>query len=186
MRTRAHILLLLLCLAACGISGCRRSIVRASPSAVILSPQPSPPPPEPEPPPDIPLAAAEPEPLPSLVPDPIAPASRPAPARPRPAPVVADVPKAEPEPAPPQISPALTPQQQADAIRLTTNDVRTAEKNLQLSAGKRLNASQSDLALKVRAFLEQAHEAIRANDWVRAQNLAQKAEILSVELIKSL
>ena len=52
-------------------------------------------------------------------------------------------------------------------------------------AGRRLNAVQDDLAEKVRGFLSQAHEAIRANDWVRAQNLAEKAQVLSAELVKS-
>jgi hypothetical protein len=80
----------------------------------------------------------------------------------------------------------MSPQQQADAERLTTDEVRTAEKNLQLAGGKQLNASQNDLAEKIRGFLGQAHEAIRTNDWLRAQTLAQKAAILSNELLKSL
>ena len=80
----------------------------------------------------------------------------------------------------------MSPRDQADAMRHTTDDIRSAEKNLQLANGKRLNASQTDLVEKVKGFLSQAHEAIRANDWVRARNLALKAEILSTELIKSL
>ncbi len=105
-----------------------------------------------------------------------------APAPPRPAPAEAAKPKAE----PPQISPQLTPGQQADAERHTTDDVRTAERNLQLAGGRQFNSSQSDLADHVREFLSQAHAAIRANDWLRAQTLASKAAILSNELLKSL
>jgi hypothetical protein len=99
---------------------------------------------------------------------------------------------AEPEPprprtevAPPQISPILTPADQQRLTRLSTDQIRIAERNLQLAAGRRLNAGQNDLAEKVRGFLSQAHEAIRANDWVRAQNLAEKAQVLSAELVKS-
>src|SRR5262249_20356432 len=109
----------------------------------------------------------------------------PTPPRPRPAPPAEPAPAPEPPPAPPQISPALSPQQEANARNATTRDVQTAEKNLQSANGKRLNASQKDLAEKVRGFLNQTHDAIRTNDWVRAQNLASKAQILSAELIKS-
>ncbi len=49
-----------------------------------------------------------------------------------------------------------------------------------------MNASQNDLVAKIAGFLAQAHEAIRTGDWVRAQNLAQKAQVLSDELVKSL
>ena len=70
-------------------------------------------------------------------------------------------------------------------MRNTNDDIRTAEKNLQAANGKKLNASQTDLVGKVQGFLSQAREAIRANDWVRARNLALKAEVLSTELIKS-
>ena len=91
----------------------------------------------------------------------------------------------KPESEPPQISPELSPRDQADAMRNTNDDIRTAEKNLQAANGKKLNASQTDLVGKVQGFLSQAREAIRANDWVRARNLALKAEVLSTELIKS-
>lgn len=186
MKARTNIWALLLLLAAFGSYGCRRNIVRASPASV------APPSEQPEttPEPAAPVAVAEPEPAPQPEPEPApaAPVAKPAPVRPRPAPAEAEAPKpkAEPEPEPPQISPQLTPQQQTEAIQHTTDDVRTAEKNLQLANGKSLNASQKDLAEKIGEFLAQAHEAIRANDWVRAQNLARKAAILSNELLKAL
>ena len=111
------------------------------------------------------------------------------PTQPRPRPPAeaeAPKPKAEPEPEPPQIAPQLSARQLADAQRRTSTDIVAAEKNLQLANGKQLNATQTDLADKVRGFLGQAHDAIRASDWVRAQNLAHKAQILSGELAKSL
>ncbi len=91
-------------------------------------------------------------------------------------------PKAEP---PPQIAPQLSPRQQAEATRSTTDDIRVAERNLQAASGKQLKASQKDLVDKIQGFLSQAREAIRADDWVRAQNVAHKAQVLSVELIRS-
>jgi hypothetical protein len=180
VKARIYIWALLLSVVALGASGCHRNIVKASPPSV------APPPVHPLSAPErnnpVAEAQAEPVPPPEVEPIPAGPAMNPAPSPPRPTPAEASKPKPE----PPQISPQLSPQQQADAERLATDDVRTAEKNLQLAGGKQLNASQNDLAEKIRGFLGQAHEAIRANDWLRAQTLAQKAAILSNELLKSL
>ena len=60
-----------------------------------------------------------------------------------------------------------------------------AEENLQKAGGRQLNAAQKDLTEKISGFLAQAHEAILADDWVRAQTLAEKARVLSVELVNS-
>lgn len=67
----------------------------------------------------------------------------------------------------------------------TTMNITNAEQNLQVTNGKRLSAAQKDLTEKIKGFLGQAHEAIMADDWVRAQNLAEKARVLSAELVKS-
>jgi len=186
MKLRRNILVALLCLAAAGLCGCRRNIVRAAPPSVT-----TPPDSEPFPQPIVvtpQLAAAPAEP-----PDVRSPA-QPVPVvgeqpRPRP-PVEAEAatpkPEPEPEPEPVQIAPQLSAKDQAAAVRTTTDDIRIAERNLQLAYGRQLNASQNDLVAKIAGFLGQAHEAIRTGDWVRAQNLAQKAQVLSVELVKSL
>jgi hypothetical protein len=186
MKLRRNILVALLCLAAAGLCGCRRNIVRAAPPSVT-----TPPDSEPFPQPIVvtpQLAAAPAEP-----PDVRSPA-QPVPVvgeqpRPRP-PVEAEAatpkPEPEPEPEPVQIAPQLSAKDQAAAVRATTDDIRIAERNLQVAYGRQLNASQNDLVAKIAGFLGQAHEAIRTGDWVRAQNLAQKAQVLSVELVKSL
>ena len=87
---------------------------------------------------------------------------------------------------PPQISPQLSPGDQATMRRSTGVDAGVAQKNLQQSNGKVLNAAQSDLVEKIRSFLAQSEEAGKAGDWSRAQTLAQKARLLSVELVDSL
>ncbi len=135
------------------------------------APQPSNPAPEAKtPPPENPAPPA------LVVPPPAKPpATKPA----QPAPT-------QPRPAAPQISPRLSPAEQAEAERRTTQDISAAEKNLQFAYGKQLNAAQHDLIEKIRGFLGQAREAIRADDWVRARNLAQKAQALSIELVSSL
>jgi hypothetical protein len=184
MKLRRNILVALLCLAAAGLCGCRRNIVRAAPPSVAS-------PPDTEPFPQPTVVIQQPAAAPAEPPDVQSPA-QPVPAvgeQPRLRPPVeaeAAAPKAEPEPEPLQIAPQLSAKDQAAAVRTTTDDIRIAERNLQLAYGRQLNASQNDLVGKIAGFLAQAHEAIRAGDWVRAQNLAQKAQVLSVELVKSL
>jgi hypothetical protein len=85
----------------------------------------------------------------------------------------------------PQISPQLSPSDQATYARKTGEDSAAAEKNLLQTSGKQLNAAQQDLVGKIRSFLSQARDASKDGDWARAQNLAQKARLLSEELIGS-
>ena len=85
----------------------------------------------------------------------------------------------------PQISPQLSPTDQATYQRKTGEDTAAAEKNLQQTSGKQLNAAQQDLVGKIRSFLSQSRDASKDGDWSRAQNLAQKARLLSDELIGS-
>jgi hypothetical protein len=86
----------------------------------------------------------------------------------------------------PLISPQMSANDQATYAHKTDDDISVAEKNLQQSADKRLSAAQLDLVEKIKSFLSQSHEASKAGDWARAQNLAQKARLLSVELVDSL
>ena len=182
-------LLLAIAAISLALAGCRRNIVRAAPPSVAAPPQA-----EPLPPPIVtaqvpPRPPAEPPPnvTPSVAPVPsLQPAPQPAP-RPRP-PEVEAKPKVEPEPEPPplQISPQLSARDQKIASDRTQADIVVAERNLQLAYGRQLNASQKDLVEKVSGFLGQAHEAVRASDWIRAENLAHKARVLSDELTKAL
>ncbi len=170
--------IVLLCFAVIlGVSGCRRRTAHAAPPAVAPAPPAVVPAPPAEP---APTASTPPEIKPETAP---APAPAPPPVRPAPA---RQRPPDPPKPAPPQISPRLSPEEQAVAERRTSDDISVAERNLQAAYGKQLNASQHDLVEKIRGFLGQAREAMRAADWVRARNLAQKAQVLSVELVNSL
>jgi hypothetical protein len=137
--------------------------------------------------PEMPLPPAtekqpeeKPETAPGLV---VPPAKRPA-ARP-PAKTVEEPPppeNASSKHAPPRMSPNLTPAQKADYERRTREALAAAEKDLQKSYGRRLNTTQTDLVEKIRTFLGQSREAMRADDWVRALNLADKARTLAAEL----
>jgi hypothetical protein len=85
-----------------------------------------------------------------------------------------------------QITPELSPGDQASYERKTTDDLAVAEKNLGQANGKQLSAAQSDLVAKITSFASQSRDASKSGDWARAQNLAQKARLLSVELLNSL
>jgi len=86
----------------------------------------------------------------------------------------------------PQISPQLSPDEQASYQRKTKEDLDVAEKNLQQAGGRKTSAAQDDLKEKIRRFIEQSRDATKAGDLARAQNLAQKARLLSAELVESL
>ena len=179
-------LLVLFCAAGFAMAGCAtKHIVRAAPPSVSTPPpDEASPMPAPVTPPRV-ETNSEPPPEPAIVVPPATPAKRPTPARPRSAPAETAEP-APVKPAPPQISPQLSAKDLENAKASTTANITTAEKNLHQTDGRTLNAAQKDLADKISGFLSQAHEAILADDWVRALNLAEKARVLSAELVKSL
>jgi hypothetical protein len=120
-------------------------------------------------------------------PPPVFPAAKPAPVPRKPAEQPAIEAAAEPParaPAP-QISPQLSPGDQASYERKTKEDIAVAEKNVQSLNGKRLSAAQRDMADKIRSFLADSRDASKIGDWARAQNLALKARLISVELVSS-
>jgi len=87
---------------------------------------------------------------------------------------------------PPQISPQLSAGDQAAYQRKCAEDTAISEKNLQAASGRQLSAAQQDLVGKIRSFLAQSQDASKGGDWTRAQNLSQKARLLSIELVNSL
>jgi hypothetical protein len=108
------------------------------------------------------------------------------PARPRvaaPQPVPAE---AAPKPEAPQIAPQMTAAETAAAQQQTQLSLNIAQRNIETTQGKNLNATQTDLASKIRSFISEAQEAGHNGDWTRARNAAKKAEVLSAELAKSL
>ncbi len=131
------------------------------------------------PPPEIPAASTVPPPI-------IAPATKPAPKPQKPSPEPAAVAEEHTRPPAPQISPQLSEDAKASLQRGIGEDLGVAQSNLQQSNGKRLNAPQSDLVDKIKSFINQSHDASKEGDLARARNLAQKARLLSVELVNSL
>lgn len=113
-------------------------------------------------------------------------ATRSAPARPRSAAPAQNEKAQQEKMAAPQIVPELSTGESESLQKETEESLNVAERNLSSATGKSLNASQADLASKVRAFIGDAREAGRAGDWGRARTLATKAQVLSEELTRSL
>ena len=89
------------------------------------------------------------------------------------------------KPEPPQIVPQLTAEEATAAQQQTNVSLSIAERNIGTAQGKNLNATQLDLASKVRSFIAEAREAAHIGDWTRARTAAKKAEVLSDELASS-
>jgi hypothetical protein len=167
-----------LCAAASGLGGCEHHVVHAAVSKMV---PPTPIVNEAGPPPEIHPDDSNAEMLAFLTPsEPIAPAE----------PVHATPPahhtETTPRPTAPQISQQISPADEAVYKQRTESAIAIAEKNLRQAAGKQLNTSQRDMVEKIEAFVSQSREALSGSDWTRAQNLAQKAEVLSTELANSL
>jgi hypothetical protein len=94
-------------------------------------------------------------------------------------------PEPEVKPEAPRISPQLSPEVKNQAQGSAEADIRAAQQSLDATAGRKLNANQKDLADKINGFIKQAREAITAEDWLRAQSLAQKARVLGDQLTHS-
>jgi hypothetical protein len=86
----------------------------------------------------------------------------------------------------PQIVPELSAKESSELQRETEQSLSDAERNVSAASQKTLNATQSDLASKVRGFITDAREAGKVGDWSRARDLAKKAQVLSQELANSL
>jgi hypothetical protein len=128
--------------------------------------------------PELALDLSEP---PALLPSP-----RTGPARPR-IPTPSSTREAPPEPInTPQIVPELSAGESSALRQETEQNLRVAERNVAVASRRHLNATQSDLASKVKGFISDAREAGRAGDWPRARDLAKKAQVLSEELANSL
>jgi hypothetical protein len=81
-----------------------------------------------------------------------------------------------------QFTPRLTVKQQSDQKQKIANLLSATDANLQKVAGHELRSSEEEMAKQIRVYMEQAKQASEAGDLQRAQNLASKANLLSVEL----
>ncbi len=109
----------------------------------------------------------------------------PVPRRPR----VAAPPPVPAEPSKPQspfVAPQLSVAESSTAQQETTASLAAADKGLEATQGKTLNAAQTDMVSKISGFMADARAAAATGDWTSARTLARKAQLLSEELAKSL
>lgn len=150
---------------------------------------PAPPQPETSPAPDIRTAEPPPGP-PRPTPEPPAPprrrrpAAKQSPAPPPPEPAGSTVPSV-PSPQAPQLRPVLTAEQQQQLSQSITQRLERARQALAAVSGRRLNRSQQETVRQIRTFVQQAAEAAK-NDLIRANNLAERADVLSQSLLRDL
>lgn len=86
------------------------------------------------------------------------------------------------KPEAPLIAPELSLEEAAEAERQTNQSLAEAQRGLDAVRGRTLRASELDLVSKVRGFMSEAKDAVRAGDWTRARNLAQKAQVLAQQV----
>ena len=104
------------------------------------------------------------------------------PARPKVAALPATEPAAAGKPSEPTIVPELSTGELVAAKAEAQASLDATERSLAATRGKALNEAQTDLASKIRGFMDAAREAIKNGDWQRATNMAKKAEVLAREL----
>lgn len=77
-----------------------------------------------------------------------------------------------------------TTDQQAANERSTEQLSAATEDNLKKIAGRQLSASEQESVEQIKQYMEQSKQAVAAGDAERAHNLAQKARLLSDQLVK--
>jgi hypothetical protein len=181
-RARLSICIALLCSTSIFIAGCEQKVVHAQVSRMV---PPTPVVAEAGPPPEI-HSDSDSDATNATLLAIVTPSEPIAPAEPVHAPAPAHKPETTPRPTAPQISQQISPADEEAYKQKTNNALSVAERNLSQASGKTLNAAQRDMIEKIKTFASQSREALAGSDWTRAQNLAQKAEVLSTELVNSL
>jgi hypothetical protein len=82
-----------------------------------------------------------------------------------------------------QLTGGTAAQQASD--KSSTEQLRAAtQENLKKTAGLQLTPTQRDMVSQIKEFMAQSKAAVAAGDLEGAHNLALKAHLLSVELVK--
>jgi hypothetical protein len=77
-----------------------------------------------------------------------------------------------------------TPAEQASDQRSTEQLDAATEENLKKLAGHQLNPNEQETVNQIKQFMEESKQAIAAGDPERAHNLANKARLLSDQLLQ--
>ena len=86
---------------------------------------------------------------------------------------------------PPQLRPMLTAAQERQLQLSITRSLNAAEQGLKRAAIPASDRERLASAARVRAFIEQAQQAVQQGDLNRARSLAERAELLASDLARS-
>ena len=81
-----------------------------------------------------------------------------------------------------ELSPGLPSHQASQQMKATDQLLASTDANLKALSGRQLNAGQQDTVNQIKSFMEQSRTASRNGDVQRAYTLANKANMLSVDL----
>jgi hypothetical protein len=113
----------------------------------------------------------------------VAPKRTTAPPRPAVHPSTVKTASAEEHPSIPVLEPLVSPEQRSTWSEEIEARLRQAEQNAASLRGRKLPAMQRDLE-RVQSFIRQARTAEQAHDYATARSYAERAEILSRDLMK--
>jgi hypothetical protein len=83
-----------------------------------------------------------------------------------------------------QIAPGMTPAEAARQRQDAEKLLSSADNQLRQLAGRTLDARQQETVGQIRNYMDGAHEALKEGDLRRASTLAQKAHLLSEDLVR--
>jgi len=81
------------------------------------------------------------------------------------------------------ISPDLSSQQASQQLRSTNELLARTDLNLKQIANRQLSTAQEDTVRQIKVYMEQARAAAKNGEVQRAYNLANKANLLSADLV---
>jgi hypothetical protein len=84
----------------------------------------------------------------------------------------------------PQLEQLLTAEQQAEYNSVIDRSIEKAQRSIARLNGRHLNPGQNTSMERIKAFIVQALDA-RKTDLVRAKNLAERADVLAEDLLRS-
>jgi len=83
-----------------------------------------------------------------------------------------------------QLSPGISQQQAAQQRQRIQQALASTDANLQKLSATQLTPDRQETVGQIRKFMQQSKEASKSGDLQRAENLAQKAQLLSNDLVK--
>jgi hypothetical protein len=90
------------------------------------------------------------------------------------------------ETSPPVLSPQMGREDEERLRREANGKIQEAEQTVQQVDQRKLGKDQQETYTTIRSFIASAREALAGQDFLRASNLAEKAQILEDDLLRTL